>query len=91
MSWLSLSNLAKQGEAFLDNLDHQAGAVIENVEKKVVHKISDSGREKAPLNNSMDRGSRHNRVSKPPFDLPDLYRPSLYCVGGSSSWIEPRF
>ena len=65
MSWLSLSNLAKQGEAFLDNLDHQAGAVIENVEKKVVHKISDSGREKAPLNNSMDRGSRHNRVSKP--------------------------
>ncbi|CBY35640.1 unnamed protein product, partial [Oikopleura dioica] len=33
MSWLS--NLAKQGEALLDNLDKQAGAAIETAEKKI--------------------------------------------------------
>ena len=60
MSWLS--NLAKQGEAFLDNLDQQAGAAIDNVEKQVVQKV----REKRDGNLSspgmgMDRG-----IPRPP-------------------------
>ena len=64
MSWLS--NLAKQGEAFLDNLDQQAGAAIDNVEKQVVQKV----REKRDGNPSpgmgMDRGiPRRSGISRP--------------------------
>ena len=58
MSWLS--NLAKQGEAFLDNLDQQAGSAIENVEKKVKEKVKET-RTTTPVDNAMDRGATHNR------------------------------
>ena len=58
MSWLS--NLAKQGEAFLDNLDQQAGSAIENVEKKVKEKVKDT-RTTTPVDNAMDRSATHHR------------------------------
>lgn len=59
MSWLS--NLAKQGEAFLDNLDQQAGSAIENVEKKVKEKVKETRTTTTPGDNAMDRGATHHR------------------------------
>ena len=47
-----LSTLAKHGETFLDNLDQQAGAAIDTVEKKVVEKVE---KIRTPTSDSMDR------------------------------------
>ena len=59
MSWLQ--NLAKQGESFLDRLDQQAGAAIEQVEQKIQEKKSDD-----KLNHqSMDRGGMGRTTESP--------------------------
>lgn len=59
MSWLQ--NLAKQGESFLDRLDQQAGAAIEQVEQKIQDKKDDK-----LVNQSMDRGRGTDSPNRSP-------------------------
>ena len=67
MSWLS--NLAKQGEALLDNLDKQAGAAIETAEKKIEEIKEKRENEKfdadfPPLSGGMDRSASMTSMNR---------------------------
>ena len=53
MSWLQ--NLAKKGENFLDQLDQQAGAAIEQAETKIKSAKQSAENEKQGI--TMERGS----------------------------------
>ena len=57
MSWLQ--NLAKKGENFLDQLDQQAGAAIEQAEVKI------KGQNDGQASTKMDRGGSPNQRHSP--------------------------